>query len=85
MPIVKKWKKEDLGHFVSSLDTDDTDNDDVLVITGKTSTTKGHPEQSKGKIHMTIEGTMDSGASNSVAPIEAFPGVKITESAGSRR
>jgi hypothetical protein len=33
---------------------------------------------------MTIEGTMDSGASNSVAPIEALPGVKISESAGSK-
>eukprot|EP00972_Heterocapsa_arctica_P007901 1151740-Heterocapsa_arctica.AAC.1 len=34
---------------------------------------------------MTIEGTMDSGASNSVAPIEALPGVKISESVGSRQ
>eukprot|EP00972_Heterocapsa_arctica_P016556 2442418-Heterocapsa_arctica.AAC.1 len=77
MPIVKKWKREDLGHFVY--------NDDVLVITGKTSTTKGHPDQARGKIQITIEGTMDSGASNSVAPIEALPGVQITESEGSRR
>eukprot|EP00972_Heterocapsa_arctica_P038900 5732086-Heterocapsa_arctica.AAC.1 len=28
---------------------------------------------------------MDSGASNTVAPIEAVPGVKVVESAGSRR
>eukprot|EP00972_Heterocapsa_arctica_P057071 8421405-Heterocapsa_arctica.AAC.1 len=61
MPIVKKWRKEGMGHIMGSLDTEDQDNDDVLVITGKTSTNKGHQNQARGKILMTIEGTMDSG------------------------
>jgi hypothetical protein len=76
MPRARKW-----GQFMGSLDVEE--QDDVLVITGKSGT---HPHRNppKGKILMTIEGTMDSGASNSVAPIEALPGVKISESAGSK-
>ena len=56
---------------------------DVLVIMGKTSV-HPHRDPPKGKILMAIEGTVDSGASNSVAPINALPGVKIVESAGSK-
>eukprot|EP00972_Heterocapsa_arctica_P051143 7518862-Heterocapsa_arctica.AAC.1 len=67
---------------MGSLDIED--QEDVLVITGKPSTTKGPQNPSKGKILMTIEGTMDSGASNSVAPVEVLPGVRVSESAGSR-
>eukprot|EP00972_Heterocapsa_arctica_P099311 14656415-Heterocapsa_arctica.AAC.1 len=63
---------------MGSLDIEDQDNEalneDVLVITGKTSTSKGPQNQARGNILITIEGTMDSGASNSVAPIEALPG-----------
>eukprot|EP00972_Heterocapsa_arctica_P046003 6787391-Heterocapsa_arctica.AAC.1 len=65
MPIVKKWKKDNMGHFIGSLDTEDQDNEDVLVITGKTSTNKGYQNPAWGNSLMIIEGTMDSGASNS--------------------
>eukprot|EP00972_Heterocapsa_arctica_P104297 15374408-Heterocapsa_arctica.AAC.1 len=61
MPIVKKWRKEDMVHFMGSLDTKDQDNEDVLVITWKTSTDQSDQNQARGKIQMTIEGTMDSG------------------------
>eukprot|EP00972_Heterocapsa_arctica_P003294 490129-Heterocapsa_arctica.AAC.1 len=61
MPIVKKWRKDDMGHFMGSLDTEDQHNEDVLVITGKTPTNNGHQNPARGKIQMTIEGTMDSG------------------------
>eukprot|EP00972_Heterocapsa_arctica_P016899 2494926-Heterocapsa_arctica.AAC.1 len=69
---------------MGSLDIEDQDNEDVLVIAGKNSTNEGHQNPARGKISMTIEGTMDFGTPNSLAPIEALPGVKISESAGSR-
>eukprot|EP00972_Heterocapsa_arctica_P099727 14713761-Heterocapsa_arctica.AAC.1 len=86
MPMVKKvnWKKS-LDHVVNSLDDDEHDqNFDVLAFDGKGT---GIPSSSPNRkvIQIKIEGTMDSGASNAVAPIEAVPGVEVVESAGSRR
>eukprot|EP00972_Heterocapsa_arctica_P069695 10297434-Heterocapsa_arctica.AAC.1 len=63
-----------MEHFMGSLDTEDQGNEDVLVIAGKASTNRGHQNPARGNILMTIEGAMESGASNSVAPIEALPG-----------
>eukprot|EP00972_Heterocapsa_arctica_P007542 1101957-Heterocapsa_arctica.AAC.1 len=51
--------------------------------TGRAGFLPGHAKSNN--IMVKVEGTIDSGASNSVAPIEAAPGVKVRESAGSRR
>eukprot|EP00972_Heterocapsa_arctica_P059728 8808341-Heterocapsa_arctica.AAC.1 len=74
MPMVKKenWKKS-LDHVANLLDDDEHDqNFDVLAFDGKGI---GTPSSSpnRNNIHINFEGTMDSGASNSVAPIEAVP------------
>eukprot|EP00972_Heterocapsa_arctica_P039290 5788248-Heterocapsa_arctica.AAC.1 len=73
MPMVKKanWKK-DLNHDMS-LNSLDDDKQDVLAIDGK-GTGKTSPPPKGRKIQIKVKGTMDSGASNFVAPIEAVPG-----------
>ncbi len=78
MPLVRRW-----AQYTGSLNSLDVEEEEpVLVISSKPA--GGARNLSKGKILRTIEGTIDSGASNSVAPLEALPGVRVMESPGSR-
>eukprot|EP00972_Heterocapsa_arctica_P031037 4566359-Heterocapsa_arctica.AAC.1 len=65
IPIVKK---SDQRFNVNSLD--DNDQQDVLVVGPST------PGLQVKKVFIKVEGAMDSGASASVAPLEAALGVK---------
>ena len=79
MPLVRRW-----AHYTGSLNSLDVEEEEepVLVISNRPA--GGARNLSKGKVLRTIEGTIDSGASNSVAPLEALPGVRVSESPGSR-
>jgi len=79
MPSVKpkRWK----GLAYHDMNNLEEDPDDVLVIGDNNNGNTNN----KSKTVIKIEGTLDSGASTSVAPIEAVPHILIRESAGSRR
>eukprot|EP00972_Heterocapsa_arctica_P020633 3042451-Heterocapsa_arctica.AAC.1 len=59
---------------------DDEEHYDGDVVLGVDITNK-----SNKKVMIKVDGTIDSGASNSVAPIDAAPNVPVRESAGSQR
>eukprot|EP00972_Heterocapsa_arctica_P040908 6028555-Heterocapsa_arctica.AAC.1 len=62
---------------VDSLDDEEPEQHfDILGFQGKGTVNHSSQPNDHNKVQIMVEGTIDSGASNSVAPIEAAPGVK---------